>query len=702
VQVTPETMTLGVSQRQPIFATAYDRQGNLIANAKFTFWSSDTLVARVQRDGSVVGVSPGLAKVEARVQGRRASLAVLITAARTGETGGSVLPAGSVLAVDPASLTLLPGERVPLSAHALQEDGTAMSAGRISWKTTAREVAEVDTAGVVTGVGPGRTVVQASASRGVSASVPVTVEPADFAISPGRLALGPEEMDTLRAVVPAQINRLVRGGLQWASSDTSVATVGPTGIVTGRGPGQAVITAVGFAQERTAAVTVHRIPQALVVSPRPSAGAILLPVNGTRELSAVAEATDSTPIPEARLEWSVGDTSIIAFDAARRSVSGKTIGSTTVTVRLRGFEPVVWSIQVVAGLLGLEQDRLGIQTGARDTLAVQLVDESGTPGGPATGLEWSSDRPDVARVSGEGIVDGMKPGRATVTAKAPWGRSVTAQVLVTGELLASSNRSGAFGIYQLRAVAGEALRPLLVDNSANVQARLSPDRTRIAFSSNRGGSYDLYVADADGANRVRLTSEAGAEGEPVWTPDGSRIIYTATARGGQSQLRSVGADGKEDRALTTSPGGNHSPAVSADGRSIVFVSARDGNQEIYVMELAGGEPRRITKSSGRESSPHFLPNGDLLYVSERGGRSKGSRVVRQGAGTAAPTQVLETEQPITSLGLARDGSKVAYVVGRLTDAARGKGQFSLFVQRMGGAPEQIPLGPGEQVASPAF
>ena len=66
VQVTPETMTLAVGQRQPIFAAAYDRQGNLIASAKFGFWSSDTLIARVGKEGSVLGVSPGLAKVEAR------------------------------------------------------------------------------------------------------------------------------------------------------------------------------------------------------------------------------------------------------------------------------------------------------------------------------------------------------------------------------------------------------------------------------------------------------------------------------------------------------------------------------------------------------------------------------------------------------------------------------------------------------------
>ena len=42
VQVTPETLTLTVGGKQTLFATAYDRQGNLIPSAKFTFWSSDT------------------------------------------------------------------------------------------------------------------------------------------------------------------------------------------------------------------------------------------------------------------------------------------------------------------------------------------------------------------------------------------------------------------------------------------------------------------------------------------------------------------------------------------------------------------------------------------------------------------------------------------------------------------------------------
>ena len=78
VQVAPQTLTLGVGQKQTIFAAAFDRSGNLISNARFTFWTSDSSIARVQTDGTVTGVKPGLAKIEARTQGRRASLAVLV------------------------------------------------------------------------------------------------------------------------------------------------------------------------------------------------------------------------------------------------------------------------------------------------------------------------------------------------------------------------------------------------------------------------------------------------------------------------------------------------------------------------------------------------------------------------------------------------------------------------------------------------
>ncbi|HEX2220441.1 MAG TPA: LpqB family beta-propeller domain-containing protein, partial [Gemmatimonadales bacterium] len=329
---------------------------------------------------------------------------------------------------------------------------------------------------------------------------------------------------------------------------------------------------------------------------------------------------------------------------------------------------------------------------------------AGTPIGVPAELEWRSSAPGVLQVSPGGIIDGIRPGRAVVTASAPWGKRVTADVFVVADLFLASNRGGAVGIYQLRSTVTDTLRPVLADSFANIQPALSPDRTRIAFSSNREGSYDLYLMDADGTGLRRLTTEPGTEGEPVWTPDGSRLIYTAAPEKGTSQLYVLRPGGRPPQALTTEPGGNHSPAVSADGRSLAFVSTRSGNQEIYLMPVSGGTARRITRTDEREADPHFLPDGDLLFSVERGGRSKGSRLVRLALPEGELETVLETEEPIAGLSVSRDGRRVAYVVGRLTDSGRGRARFSLYVRSLadGGAPAQVALRPGEHVLSPTF
>jgi TolB protein len=165
----------------------------------------------------------------------------------------------------------------------------------------------------------------------------------------------------------------------------------------------------------------------------------------------------------------------------------------------------------------------------------------------------------------------------------------------------------------------------------------------------------------------------------------------------------VALDASENRLLTMGLSRNTSPAVSADGRTVAFVSTRDGNQEIYTMNPDGSNQRRMTKTPGREWNPRFLPTGDLIYVAEIGGKSKGSKVMRGGvAGRAG--QLFETEQPIASLGLSREGDRVAYVVGHIIDAAKGRVEFSLFLQSTApkSQPVAIPLRPGEQVLTPSF
>jgi hypothetical protein len=694
-------MTLGVGQKQPIFATAFDQKGNLIPSAKFSFWSSDTLIAQVRKDGTVIGVKPGLAKIEARVQGKRASLAVLITGSGSppGE-GTSSRPAASILTLEPASVNLFPGENVRIVPQGQREDGTPVALGRVTWKSLKPEIARLDTGGFVVGVAPGRTIVQVASGR-LMATLPVEVVQADYILSPAKLFLGPEEVDTVRALVPSQGNREIRGMLRWRSSDTSVASVSPSGIVRARGAGQADIIASAFSQERRAALVVHRVPDALVVSPPQSAGPIQVPLRSTRQFSATAETADSTPIPEARISWELSDSSIAGFDPATGTLTPKTLGSTNLTAKLGGIKPAVWTVHVVAGDIGIEPARVGLLVGQRSALKVLLRDQSSSSA-RASGATWSSDRPEVASVREGGVVDAMGLGRAAVTATVPWGRTASADVFVVGDLLLSSNRSGNFGIYQTRAPGPIAFHPVLVDSASNIQAAWSPDRTRVAFSSNRSGSFDIYLMDADGQNLRRLTSNSWNEGEPVWTPDGGRIVYTVTS-GTTTQIAIMPVDSGENRQLTTGSGGNHSPSVSFDGRTIAFVSARDGNHAIYTMGLDGSNQRRLTRSSARETNPRFARNGDLVYVMERGGGSKGSKLMRLSA-NGNTSQLVQTEQPIVALGVSRDGDRLAYIVGQLKDPAKARVNFSLFLQSTAsGSPAvAVPLKPGEQISGPSF
>jgi hypothetical protein len=72
--------------------------------------------------------------------------------------------------------------------------------------------------------------------------------------------------------------------------------------------------------------------------------------------------------------------------------------------------------------------------------------------------------------------------------------------------------------------------------------------------------------------------------------------------------------------------------------------------------------------------------------------------------SGSETQLLQTEQPIAGLAVSRDGDRLAYVLSRIKDAAKGRVDYSLFLQSTvpGSPPVVIPLQPGEQIVSPSF
>src|SRR5437899_2981043 len=111
-----------------------------------------------------------------------------------------------------------------------------------------------------------------------------------------------------------------------------------------------------------------------------------------------------------------------------------------------------------------------------------------------------------------------------------------------------------------------ALAILLVPASA---VELNIARGELAFVAVDRGVPQIFVVDADGTGRRRLTGAQGPSTTPVWSPDGQRIAFVRQT-GDDTQIYIMNADGGSQRPLTTGPGGVASPAWSRDGQQIVF------------------------------------------------------------------------------------------------------------------------------------
>lgn len=168
-----------------------------------------------------------------------------------------------------------------------------------------------------------------------------------------------------------------------------------------------------------------------------------------------------------------------------------------------------------------------------------------------------------------------------------------------------------------------AITDLTNDPATDHSPSWSPDGTRIAFASDRDGTTELYLMNADGSGLSRLTYGIGAEGRASWSPDGTRLVFTCSVAGNRD-LCSIAADGSALTRLTTDPSDDFDPAFSPDGTRLVFATRRYdpslSKANIAVLSLDGGGVTRVTSRSGRFGQPAWSPSADrIAYVSWDGG-----------------------------------------------------------------------------------
>jgi TolB protein len=159
----------------------------------------------------------------------------------------------------------------------------------------------------------------------------------------------------------------------------------------------------------------------------------------------------------------------------------------------------------------------------------------------------------------------------------------------------------------------------------NLTPAWTPDGTRLAFSSSRSGTPEIYVVDQSGGNLHRITNSGTTNVSPTWNRKTGSEIAWVSRHGDLPQIYTMSADGTNVQQMTDQ-GYAVSPAWSPNGQFLAFSWMRrygpgaPGSEDIYLMDVVSKQWVQLTHDGGRNDFPSWSPDGrHIVFQSNRSG-----------------------------------------------------------------------------------
>ena len=201
-------------------------------------------------------------------------------------------------------------------------------------------------------------------------------------------------------------------------------------------------------------------------------------------------------------------------------------------------------------------------------------------------------------------------------------------------------------------------------DSVDFYPEFSHDGKQIVFSSKPvEGNYftdmNLWIMDADGKNRRRITSKNAMYLQPTFTPDGEKVVFISNLEDGLWDIWSMKINGSELTRLTRDHQKEFFPIVTSDGKNIIFIGRYFGTDSVFIMDKDGNNLKRLTSGGNGDSFPAVCHDGkDIIFSTTRLGNSNLWTIDREGK----IYNRLTFEDTIEfSPSCSPDGKRIAYV-----------------------------------------